>query len=179
MKTIYKKGFTLIEILIAVAIVGIIAAVAFVALDPAKRFKDSRNAKRWTDVSAIIEAIKVAQVDDGGQYKGELQTVLADGAVRMIVTAGAACAIRALDTDCDVAIPLVNTCVNLTPYVGGYISALPEGPTSADPLRINWNALANETGYYLQKNANGTVTVGSCDGESDLDAVRTVIRIIR
>ncbi len=175
MRKTYTKGFTLIELLIAIAIVGIIAVVAFVALNPAKRLLDSRNAKRYTDVSAILEAIKVAQVDDGGAYKGsgtagalgDEATVPSNGANRMIVSSGTTCAARVVDTDCDVAIAL-NSCVFLPAgYIGTYLSALPESPTSADALRIDWNALALETGYYLKKNLNGTITVGSCDGEPE------------
>ena len=63
-----KKGFTLIELLIVIAIIAIIAAVIFVALDPLRRFQDSRDSTRWQEATSIIDAIKVDQVDNGGQY---------------------------------------------------------------------------------------------------------------
>lgn len=39
-----NKGFTLIEILVVIAIIAILATVVFVALDPVTRFADARNA---------------------------------------------------------------------------------------------------------------------------------------
>src|SRR3990167_4091475 len=61
-------GFTLIELLIVIAIIAILAGVVFVSLNPLKRFQDARNAARWTDVTAVLSAIKVDQVDNGGGY---------------------------------------------------------------------------------------------------------------
>ena len=48
-----NKGFTLLELLIVIAVLAVLAGVLFVALNPASRLEDSRNAKRWTDVNAI------------------------------------------------------------------------------------------------------------------------------
>ena len=68
------KGFTLIELLIVIAIIAIIAAVVFVALDPLTRFQDARDASRWSDTAALLSAIKVDQVDNGGSYLTAVQT---------------------------------------------------------------------------------------------------------
>ena len=40
------QGFTLIEILLVVAMISILAVAVFVALNPAKRIIDSKNARR-------------------------------------------------------------------------------------------------------------------------------------
>src|SRR3990172_4644093 len=44
-----KRGFTLIEILLVVAILSILLVVVFAALNPATRLADTRNARRWND----------------------------------------------------------------------------------------------------------------------------------
>ena len=62
----FNKGFTLIELLIVIAIIAILAAVVFVSLDPLTRFQDARDARRWTDVDAVLSAMKLDQVDQGG-----------------------------------------------------------------------------------------------------------------
>lgn len=67
-RKIYKnnQAFTLVELLIVIAIVAIIAAVVFVALDPLRRFRDARDSQRWSDIVAIVDALKLYQIDNGG-----------------------------------------------------------------------------------------------------------------
>jgi general secretion pathway protein G len=52
------RGFTLIEILIVVTIVGIMAAAIILAINPAKRNKQARDATRKSDIGQIANALK-------------------------------------------------------------------------------------------------------------------------
>jgi len=63
----FKGAFTLIELLIVIAIIAVVMAVIFVALNPFERFKDARNAQRWQDIEAITDALRIYQVDNRGQ----------------------------------------------------------------------------------------------------------------
>ena len=65
-----KKGFTLIELLIVIALIGILAAAAYVAVDPVERIQDARDAQRWSDVTAVLDAILKYNVDYGA-YPGD------------------------------------------------------------------------------------------------------------
>lgn len=60
------KGFTLIELLVVIAIIAILAVVVFVALDPATRFADARNSRRWNDVNNLLTAVHECIVDNDG-----------------------------------------------------------------------------------------------------------------
>lgn len=63
-------GFTLIEILIVVAIIGILALIVFLALNPAGRFADSRNTTRTQNIEAIGKAILQYSTDKAGWPTG-------------------------------------------------------------------------------------------------------------
>lgn len=50
-------GFSLVEIVIVIAIIGILAAVTVVALKPQEIFANGRNSRRTNDVAAINSGI--------------------------------------------------------------------------------------------------------------------------
>src|SRR3989344_4512694 len=52
-----KSAFTLIELLIVIAILGVLAAAVLVAIDPGKRTAQARDVKRKGDVNAIANAL--------------------------------------------------------------------------------------------------------------------------
>ncbi len=61
-----KKGFTLMEILLVVAAIGILAGIVILALNPSKQLADTRNAQRWSDVNTILNAIYQYSIDNDG-----------------------------------------------------------------------------------------------------------------
>lgn len=146
-----QKGFTLIELLIVIAIIAILAVVVFVALDPLSRFQDARDAQRWSDVAAIAEAVKLDQVDNGGNYLAAIQTGISNNDYHTIGTNGA--------TGCDAGCSAQTTeddCVDLTGLVTEeYLPAVPMDPSTGT---------ADLTDYYLQKKGK-SITVGACDPE--------------
>src|SRR5688500_7830087 len=65
-----SKGFTLIELLIVIGIIGFLAAAVLVAVDPVKRIQDSRDARRYSEANALLNAMLTKQVDDRALYNG-------------------------------------------------------------------------------------------------------------
>jgi len=51
------EGFSLIEILVVVALIIILATITIVAINPGKNFRDTRNAQRASDVNTILSAV--------------------------------------------------------------------------------------------------------------------------
>ena len=149
------RGFTLIELLIVIGILGIIAAVVFVALDPGTRFEDARDARRWSDASAIIDAIKVDQVDNGGSFISAVSS-LTDDTVYMIGTGSSGC-----NATCDTPALTTDACVDLTGLVTeGYLGQIPVSPDGTG----TWSA--SLSGYTMKKTATGIVSVYACESEN-------------
>lgn len=160
-----KKGFTLIELLIVIAIIAILAAVAFVALNPLQRLQDSRDAARWADVTAVLSAAKVGQVDNGGAYITAISNMTA-GEAYMIGTAVAGCDDQ--NAVCDVAVAADGNCVDLSAFVtDGYLGEVPVSPNG------NGTWTSSTTGYTAVRNNNGTLTVQACESENT-DEIRVL-----
>jgi len=152
----FRKGFTLLELLIVIGIVAILAGVVFVALDPLTRFRDARNARRYADVSAILTAIRVDQVDNGGQYISAIQSLTPNDTTNyMIGTDAGSCASIA-----NCAVTTAAACIDLTGLqTEGYVGIVPVSPQGSG----TWNAV--RSGYYLRRNTNNSITIGACESE--------------
>lgn len=153
-----NKGFTLIELLIVIAIIAILAAVAFVALDPLTRFQDARDASRWADISALMSAIKINQVDNGGQYLAAVAGLTA-GQVYMVGADTTGC--DNYNANCDTAVGGSNNCLNLSGLVtGGYLGSVPISPNGVG----SWTS--GHTGYTLERAATGIIHIRACESEN-------------
>jgi prepilin-type N-terminal cleavage/methylation domain-containing protein len=162
-----RRGFTLIELLIVIGVIAILAALAFVALNPLGRFADSRNAQRWTDVNAILAAIKLQQVDNGGIYMDDVNNLTAD--LYYQIGAGENCN----DTCANPPVVLQTACLDLSTLIdGGYLASIPFDPS--DP-----NASEDEVRYYVMKGSNGTLTVGACSEEQGSNGASPEITVSR
>src|ERR1700691_308696 len=61
-----KKGFTLIEILVVIAIIAILAAVVVLTLNPAELLRQSRDANRVSDMATLTSALSLYNTDQSG-----------------------------------------------------------------------------------------------------------------
>jgi prepilin-type N-terminal cleavage/methylation domain-containing protein len=166
-KNFIKSGFTLVELLIVITVLGVLAGLVFVALNPLERFQDSRNAKRWADVNLILSAIKLDQIDNGGSYMGDINDLSSD--LYYQVGNGSSCN----DTCANPTVILQTDCIDIEELVDdGYLPSVPIDPNDS-------NAGEDETRYYLVKGSNGTITVGSCSEEKGSNSVIPSIVVSR
>ncbi len=155
-----KKGFTLIELIIVVAIIALLAAATFVAVNPAKRIGDSQNAQRWADVTAIADAWSTYVADNSGS----LPTTTNPN----VTTLGYQTYMVATSTWASPNLPY-NTCAASTTAPtnggsivlknlvdGGYIGKINTDPTYVAATHLD------DTRYYLYYSSTGSVTVGAC-----------------
>jgi len=68
-----EKGFTLVELIVVIAIVAVLAGVLMLAINPAALLAKSRDAKRLDDLDNLNKAISLALAD------GEITLAVASG----------------------------------------------------------------------------------------------------
>ncbi|MBI5530835.1 MAG: type II secretion system protein [Candidatus Doudnabacteria bacterium] len=143
------SAFTLIELIVVLGILSILMTLVLVALDPATRFAQARNAKRWTEVNAILEALVHYDADHSG-YPSVIDSS-ADTS-QIIGTNSKGC-----DTGCGDILTKAE-CVDLDYALGQrYLAKIP-----CDPLETGCPGFS---GYYVNILPERVLVVGACDPE--------------
>lgn len=61
-----NKGFTLLEILLVIALIGILAGIVLVAINPNRQLAQARNLQRTVDIDNINDAIELYTIKNKG-----------------------------------------------------------------------------------------------------------------
>lgn len=166
-KILKSSGFTLIELIIVVAIIALLAAASFVAINPGKRVGDANNAKRWSDITAIADAYSAYLVDNSGTAPTTTPTPTVGVTYSIATTTGgttfATCAASTGNNTTTTAL------VDLSALVSsGHIGVIPTDPTFSYALD------AYNTGYYYYYETSGKLVIGSCESynSASIEVVR-------
>lgn len=133
-----QQGFTLIEVLLVVAIIAILAGIVILAINPNKQLGDTRNSQRQSDINTILNATYQYSIDNQGQLPSGITT-----------TATSICATGA--SSCTGLVDLTVLTAN-----GKYLVAMPNDPKTGT---------ATDTHYQIVVDPNNRVTVSAPDAE--------------
>jgi len=141
-----QKGFTLLEVLLVVAVIAILAGIVIIAINPGKNLGDARNSQRQADVTTILNGIYQYALDNNGSLPSGITAT----ATEMCAT-GTAPATCTSSTLVDLSV-LTST--------GKYLVALPKDPKC--PTGCNTNGV----GYTVKLDATtNRVTVAAPGAE--------------
>lgn len=133
-------GFTLIELLISISIITILLTLTITLINPARQFSKANNAKRYSDINAILNAIGQYAADN----KGAIPTAITTS-TQTISNTGA------------------NICSSLVPL---YLASLPVDPSTNNGAAITDCESAYNTTYSIMKGAtDNRVTVSAPGAE--------------
>lgn len=136
-KTKNRHGFTLLEVLLVVAIIAILAGIVILALNPNKQLGDSRNTQRRADVNTILSAVYQYSIDNNGSIPSGITATETE-----ICTTSGTC----------------TGLVDLSVLTANekYLTAMPLDPSGAS---------TNGTGYTILKSANNRITIKAPSAE--------------
>ena len=149
--TMHQKGFTLLEILLVIALIGIISLTVIVAVNPARQLEQTRNAERSQELVAIYQAVLQYGLESGEGLPSAIPVGDSQSDYREICRQGVA------EATC-IADGLVFLQDDLVP---AYLSEIPEDPTRANV------GTPNGTGYEIKVSTTNVVSLGSRSVEND------------
>lgn len=150
------QGFTLLEVLLVVAIISILAGIVIIAINPGKNLGDTRNAQRSADVNTILNATYQYELDNNGSLPGIGSRT---GAVAISSTATEICSATA--STCTGLVDLNALSTN-----GKYVVSIPGDPTCPSGPTGGTACNANGAGYKIGLTSNGRLQVTAPQAEN-------------
>lgn len=136
----HHQGFTLIEMLMVVSLIAILTSIIIIAINPVRHFAEAKNAQRWSNVNAILNAVYQYSVDHDGTFPTALPAVPTE--ICKTGTAPSICASNGL--------------LDLTSLTPTYVVTLPVDPAELPGFG---------TGYLISTSTGNRVIVSAPHAE--------------
>ncbi|HKC04423.1 MAG TPA: type II secretion system protein [Patescibacteria group bacterium] len=146
-----SKGFTLVELVVVIGILALLLTIVLIAINPSRQFAQANNARRSSDINAILNAVGAYEAENSGSPPITL---------------------TATSTDMKSGGGIADICALLVPK---YISAMP-----IDPKTGSYTSCATyDTGYFISKDVNNRVTITAPNTDIAVSAGGAVLGISR
>lgn len=142
-----RKGFSLVELLIVIALIGALVSVVMQAINPHRQLSQTRDAQRRSDVLSILMSFYQYTLDHGGILPPD-------------VPYGEANAKPICKFNAD---PCTNG-INLRSLSGVYLAALPFDP--------NEPSTSTGTNYYMYAHDANRITVYAPGTEQETEIIK-------
>jgi prepilin-type N-terminal cleavage/methylation domain-containing protein len=146
-----KKGFTLLEILLTIVVIGILATIVLIAINPNRQISQSRNLTRQASINDIYNALQ--------QYKavnrGNLDINLSSNYTEI----------------CDTGSLTLDDSLPTSNYCDGKIDLRFLVPTYLNEIPKDINTVEGETGYQLAVDSSNQISVKADNAELDQELV--------
>lgn len=151
------SGFSFIEVLVVIAVLGVLLAVLLVAINPSRQFAQDNNTARKADVNLILDSIRKYADDNKGKFPKNMP---AKGATAEIVegTGGA------------------DICSDISPL---YLGQLPVDPSLNLVIVGDCAVKTYNTGYQVSVDASGKVVTVSAPAAESVGGVTPIISVSR
>ena len=135
-----KRGFTLLEILLVIAAIGILAAIVLIAINPNRQLSQARNAQRRADVNTLYKALEQYLINTSSYPEG------IDNIPRDICINGNT--INCVNLEEGILVPTYLTFIPVDPTGGAYKVSI-----NSDNNRISVTAPSAELGQGIAINS--------------------------
>jgi prepilin-type N-terminal cleavage/methylation domain-containing protein len=158
-RPVNNNGFTLLEILLVVAAIGILAGIVILAINPGRQLAAARNAQRQVDVNTILNAIYQFSLDHNGRIPETINTFSANDTCLDAANSENPFPYSICVTS--------NGCsgINMDDLITNskYLVGIPRDPSGYTPS----NGDENQSGYFVIKQSTGRVSVCAPLAEND------------
>ncbi len=129
-----QKAFTLLEILLVIAAIGILAAIVIVAINPQRQLEQARTSDLQSSINTVHKALQQYLINQG-KLPDDITSVMSE--------------ICATGDQTPTQSPIGSDCLDLRALVPTYLAVIPESPYES-----------NETGLYTWINQdNGRIAL--------------------
>ncbi len=150
----FRKGFTLLEILLVIGIIAVLAGVVIVAINPGRQLAQARNLERKSDLKQIDSALTQYYIDNN-EYPASLISV---SSLTEICDTGASTSSSELTATCSGA-----SLIDLSELVPTYLTAIPRDPSATTTDHAGYKIIktGKKIGLSAPAELSQVITIGT------------------